>query len=520
MRVLQKRALSDGLPEHVDAGGMDGVTTSWFRGRRCRVLSGVNPATHDGRPAWSGSALRYRRYVVRNSGPSPDSAACVRAGLAVADRLRRSRDRKRRAWRGAPFVAAFSLCAGLIGVVRHWSGLVPPALLAAGFVLLIAYGCLTRRTRNISDAVAAAIDRDAGLDGELRSAHWFAARDTRDHWADFHVDRAADRIASFDWASVYPPPRDRRAQVTTGGIAIAALLLPLAVPGLSGFLPSNKDARHPDRIVSKVMPIGGLPVGLPKELEALLSSVENGTLRIENAAQAAALRALLDKLAELHGADSLKQLARAMTPEADPDRKPSTEAVMKALAERVQRAAENAALPPPLRDALENLSDDLSQVAQAERAANRDPREATPAQSPQDADAAQTNASAKADELSIQAVRDADAGGGAAILMVADPNGSGTDPGTGLGGGSGAEAQQGRMADIARALRREIVEANENSEGSDALTDLRRKSERGHATVTFTGSGTRTFDSARVSGPPAVPEARRAAIQSYFVRKQ
>ena len=263
-----------------------------------------------------------------------------------------------------------------------------------------------------------------------------------------------------------------------------------------------------------------MPVGLPKDLEALLSSVENGTLRIESAAEAAALRDVLGKLGEIHSTDALTQLARAMTAETDAARKRSAEAALRALAERVERAAQAAAVPPRVRDALENLSDDLSQAAQAERAANGDPRDATPAQSPQDADAVQANRSGKADDMSIQAVRDPDAGGGAAVLMVADPNASGSDPGTGLGGGSGAEAQQGRMADIARALRRETVEANENSEGSEALTDLRRKSERGQATVTFTGRGARTFDQAPVSGPPVVPEARRAAIQSYFVRRQ
>ena len=77
-----------------------------------------------------------------------------------------------------------------------------------------------------------------------------------------------------------------------------------------------------------------------------------------------------------------------------------------------------------------------------------------------------------------------------------------------------------RHPEKVRALRRETVEANQNSEGSEALTDLRRKSERGQAAVTFTGRGARTFDQAPVSGPPVVPEARRAAIQSYFVRRQ
>jgi len=444
----------------------------------------------------------------------------LRAGLATADRLRRLRGRRRRAWRAAPYVAAFALCAGLIGGLKSWPVVLPLTLLGAGLCLLAAYGCLARRTRNISDSVAAAIDADAGLHGELRSAHWFAARDTHDAWADFHVDRAADRTASIDWSTVYPPPTDRRAKLTTGGIAIATLLLALAVPESSGVAPRNTDAHRVDRIAAKTPPVAGLPVGLPKDLEALLTAVERGTLGTEIPANAAALRDLIDTLAQLHGADSLKQLARAMAPATDAAHPQSTDAIMKALAERAQRAAESAAVPPPMRDALENLADDLSQVAQTERAANRDPRDATSAQMPQNGDAVQTNASAKAEELSIQLVRDTDARGGPAILMVTDPNASGTDPGTGLGGGSGVDAQQGRMADIAPALRRETVEASANSEGSDALTDLRRKSERGHAAVSFTRSATRAFDQGSAAAPPPVPEARRAAIQSYFVRKQ
>ncbi len=445
----------------------------------------------------------------------------LRGSLSDANRFRRARDRRRRAWRAAPYLAALSLSIGLLGGIRGWPPVLPLALLGTGLCVLAAYALFSRATRDIPDAVAAAIDREAGLDGELRSANWFTTRAALDAWAEFHVDRAADRVRSFDWASVYRPATDRRAKLTTGGIAAATLLLPFVLPGLSARLPFHEEAsRRAGHIVSRTLPSAGLPVGLPKDLEALLSAAENGTLRVESPEQAAALRSLLDKLAQLHGAESLKQLARAMARPADPARKPSAEVVMKSLAERAQRAAENAAVPPAMRDALDNLAGDLSQAARDEHAANGAPRDATPAQAPQDADAFQTNASGKADEMSIQAVRDADAGGAAAVLMVSDPNGSGSDPGTGLGGGSGAEAQQGSMADIAQALRRETVEANANSEGADTSTDLRRKSERGQASVSFTRSAPHAFDTSRGSLPPAVPETRRAAIQTYFIRKQ
>jgi hypothetical protein len=51
-------------------------------------------------------------------------------------------------------------------------------------------------------------------------------------------------------------------------------------------------------------------------------------------------------------------------------------------------------------------------------------------------------------------------------------------------------------------------------------TEARRKTERGEATAAFTGGAAATFDGARASAPPPVPETRRAGIQTYFTRKQ
>ena len=457
-----------------------------------------------------------------DSGPVFESAgARVCAAVAAADARRRSRERRRHAWRIAPYAASLALCAALIGAARGWPAVLPVVVLGLGLCTLIAYAFIGWRGRAVPDSAAAAIDADAALGGELRSANWFADRDARDPWAEFHVNRAAERIEGIDWSAVYPSVPNRRAQLATGVIGIGALLLPLALPEFPRVGTTiNKDAA-PKAGMTVTRPLAqGLPVDLPEDLEALLSAAESGTLRIENAADVQAVQKLIDKLAQLHGTESLKQLARAMAPDADPARPQSTEAVLKVLADRAEHAARNLAVPPPLRDALESLSNDLSQLAKAERAANADPREALPAETPPEGDTVQTSAAGKKDEMSIQAVRDADAGGGAGVLMIADPGAFGRDPGSGLGGGSGVDAQQGRMADIAQALRRETVEASANSEGSDVLSEQRRKSERGQATVSFTHSAARTFDSGRRAAPPAVPEGRRAAIQSYFVRKQ
>ena len=76
------------------------------------------------------------------------------------------------------------------------------------------------------------------------------------------------------------------------------------------------------------------------------------------------------------------------------------------------------------------------------------------------------------------------------------------------------------MPALSSALRHEVIEANEDDVSSDMETEQRRKTERGEATATFTGGAAASFDGARASAPPRVPEARRAGIQTYFTRKQ
>ena len=76
------------------------------------------------------------------------------------------------------------------------------------------------------------------------------------------------------------------------------------------------------------------------------------------------------------------------------------------------------------------------------------------------------------------------------------------------------------MAGISKALRHEIIEANEDDVTGDVHTDARRQTGRGKAAATFTGSAAGTFDATRASAPPLVPETRRAGIQTYFSRKQ
>ena len=98
----------------------------------------------------------------------------VRARVADADRLRRVRDESRRVWRVAPLAAA--VCVAVAAAARWfgWSPLVPVGAIVLGAAALALAAAAVRRHRDVSDRSAAALDAQASLNGELRSAHWFA----------------------------------------------------------------------------------------------------------------------------------------------------------------------------------------------------------------------------------------------------------------------------------------------------------------------------------------------------------
>jgi hypothetical protein len=463
--------------------------------------------------------------VIPETGPANRPAGeVVRTRLVLADTLRRRREAGRRIWRVAPFIAAVGL--GLAAGTR-WAGW--PTVLALGALViggagLVVYALVSRRDHAVSDAVAARIDTDAGLRGELRSASWFAARDTRDMWAEVHLDRAATRLGRIDWAGLYPAVRAPRSRIATLLMAVAAIALAVVLPERFGFRPALSEAASAKAVGPAVTPptlAELLPPELLKQLEALLAAAENapGT-PAERAATAAELRALLAQLSQLKDREALMELARTLDPNKDA-KATLTSQEMKALAERAKRAADMKTLPPEIRNALEKLSESLKKTAESDPSSPKDPSEAVASKEQQEGQTGETSKGANVDESSIQSVKDAGAGAGAGMIMMSNEEAAmGGEPGLGVGGGSAPNNGGGRMADIAQALRHETVEASTDNAGDNVLTDIRRKTEHGDATVNFTHSASRTFDRSRGAAPPAVPEARRQGVSTYFVRKQ
>ena len=439
----------------------------------------------------------------------------VRDGVATADRLRRTQEANRRVWRVTPAVAAG--CA-LVAAAARWIGsspFLPLAVLASSLAALAAYAYVSRRERTISDAAAADIDGRAGLGGELRSAAWFAARDSQDPWVEFHVERAADRVQAIDWAQLYPPVHAHRAKTASAVMALGAVALVLIAPGRDS-VHASAAGRGMARALTRPS-AEALPPDLIKQLEEILAAAETGTAT--SAGRALTAGEVRDLLARLAGTKDLhigKDGNRA-DPAANASALSGKD--LAALAERAKRASEIPSLSPEVRDALADIAEKLADMGESAPTSPRDPRDAVGSADAPKGEAAPTNKSGNKDDSSIQAVKDASGGTGIGVIMMSSQDeASAREAGLGLGGGSAENRGRGTMPDLAAALRKETLEAHADAAGENIPTDIRRKTERATSTLAYASTTPATFDRSRATAPPAVPESRRAAVKTYFIR--
>ena len=430
-------------------------------------------------------------------------------------------------WRVAPVAAA--ACAALAAGTR-WTGrspLLPLALLGISLGALAIYAYVSRRDRVISDAAAAEIDRIAGLGGELRSASWFSAADVPDvtaPWVDFHLARAADRLGATDWPQLYPPVPANRAKAATALLVIAALVLALPVGGRAGVQAtgSGSGGAAGKGGALTAAEAEALTPELRKLIEELLKKAERGDAPgSEGALTVAEVRDLLAKLAQAKDLQDAKDGNRP--PDANAKKLGMSGKELKELAERMKNAGEIASLTPEVKDALADAAQKLSDMAdETEPSSPKDPNDAMGAAAPQQGDAAQGKKGDKAfDDSSIKSAKDASAGGGAGVVMMASESPQGAqEAGLGLGGASAKNQGGGKMPDLGAALRKETIEAFKDDTGEKSEQDLRRKTEKGTATIGYSSTAAAAFDKGRATAPPAVPENRRAAVQTYFIRKQ
>ncbi|MEZ5315805.1 MAG: hypothetical protein R2752_00230 [Vicinamibacterales bacterium] len=412
--------------------------------------------------------------------------------------------------RVAPVLAAVVFLFALIGRLAGWSPLVAAATLVVAVAGVAIAFLVLRRPEAASDAMASRVDADAGLAGELRSAHWFAQAGDRDDWADLHLARAAEHARQVSWDALYPPVRSGRAWAVTGGLGAAALAAMLLVP-------APRPARPSDAVAGEIAALGdALPPELQAKLDELMAAMDNGTLSADAAkATLEDLKAMLDKL-DPKLQEKLAELAKNAAEGKDGAPKigddPGTE--------------ENAAagMPEDVKWALDDLASRLANAdANKQSAENDNPSASAETGETTPGSAQAQTAEASAAEAGMQLMRQAATAAEASSQMMM--SGSGAMGGDSSGGPGGNNPNKGGPVDfksIAQALRQEVIEAQDDQLGKNIQTeDIRRKTEQGQSALGFTRVAPQaSYAQSRATAPPTVPDARRPLVFHYFIRQR
>jgi hypothetical protein len=440
------------------------------------------------------------------------SATVVRDLVAAGDRRRRQRAVAKTLARTAPVVAAGVFVLGLFGSAVGWPVAVTATIFVALAAALSVWAVLRTRSRPTTDAIAMAVDDDASLAGELRSAHWFSFHPSASPWAVFHVDQAAERSKAVAWHEVYPRTKSRGAWLAAAVLSVAAFAVPAGLP-TGSWLPVSVPMGAQELV--DLVELEGLSPELRDKLLELLAAVREGKMTPVEAM--AALRALTD-FAKVDAAMK-EQIAQLLED---------------ALTSRDQFEKVNA---PSLADAetatgdvewaRENMASRVAseQAQKAEDAARGG--ETDPSESKEPGPTTEQSAEGEAGEASEGQpgakvpAKPSESADGASVMMLGNPSSAVGEPGSVFGGKRGnVRYGTSQASEIAASLKRETVEALVNIDRS-ALDkeDRRRKTQQSWSSLTFTRSGSRTsFDRARTDAVRAMPEARKPVVERYFVR--
>src|SRR5262249_21241981 len=227
------------------------------------------------------------------------------------------------------------------------------------------------------------------------------------------------------------------------------------------------------------------------------------------------------KLAELN--DALKK----MDPKANPDMAELLKK-LQAAAAAAKNADKNAdelakanGAPEDLKQAMEDLASKLAEKNGQQ--ADKPGAASSPNASEQQfgkSNAQSKNANQQGQvEMSMQMVREASEESQAQPMMAGGAQGG--DSMSGRGGGNNPAGKGKGDLLKAETLKRELVEASQDSAGQNVQKeDLRKKTEQGKSTLSFTHVTATAVDRSKATPPPPVPDARKALVQSYFIRKQ
>jgi len=424
----------------------------------------------------------------------------LRRAVAEAARLRRRRDFLRELAYLAPRAAVVCFVGAV--AIRLAGG---PNLV---LVLVVVLGLLTaaavshRRARPAGDPAAKA-DADAGLGGELRSAHWFVSAGTHDAWASYHVAQAAERTSTVQWPALYPREPRRRAWLTAIALSAASLMVSLVVPPLD---------RLPFQPTREVLADSELTPEQLAQLEAWLASLDPEDLMAADGALDEALGNQLEiDLSDLSPElrEKLEELARS--------------AEGRAALERSAADAPEAGEPVTNREDLDWATDEAAARQANADAAATDLSEAGVEQQAQngeesaEAAAGGTSSSEPPSESGRLSAREAAGEASASQFIQAEGGPPGGDSGPGDPNLANAPAGQAAEA-IAVALREERVRAHADATGDTNPDAATRRTGQADSALVFEGGSVPVAGRSRSVGAPPPPDGRRPLVFDFFTR--
>ncbi|MEO8481137.1 MAG: hypothetical protein ABI634_02935 [Acidobacteriota bacterium] len=440
--------------------------------------------------------------------PLSSSGARIREAVESADRARRTREAWTWAKKAAPLVAAVSAAACLTaraaGAPTTWA-LVTLLAPAAALISIIA---VVYRPRPASDVTAARSDVDAGLRGELRSAHWFAAQESVDEWTAWHMDRAASTAADVAWNAVYPKPKLRRALAFSIVLLVAAVAIPLRG--------------------SAVVPAPAGPRAGAVSLDEL--ALTNASPELQQLVLDAAAAVLARRMSASEALKGLEQSAdwRAL----DPSVRRRVDEALRRIALDDQTATGRPAPDPPgaTAEQAEWAREELAARLATEQAQKKTEPEApknSERESKEQAGATEESSDGQGGEgskfKSNQVQREVPDGKGDPSAAMIDPSGPASgEAGTGFGGKHGDPTyRRAQQAAIEAAFKRELVEASTNVGSNERTNDRRRQTEQSASSLDHARTpGRSIYDRANVDTTATVPEARLPWLERYFSRTE
>jgi hypothetical protein len=180
----------------------------------------------------------------------------------------------------SPIAGAVVLFVGILGRSAGWTFIPTATALVVVAVALACWAVAMTRARAVTDPVAALLDADADLGGELRSASWFASVPATDAWIAHHLEAAARRLRLVSWNEVYPPVRARAIWLLAAALVGLAFAVPAGLPagtGAAAAVPAAAD------LILELGELDGLPLDVQDEIAALLAAVREGRMTREEA---------------------------------------------------------------------------------------------------------------------------------------------------------------------------------------------------------------------------------------------